>query len=456
MNLSDKPTAATAGGSGHGAALPRWQRWLLPAMLGAADLDPDGREVRTLPRSARDWAVDLVIFGSVLIAAAGALWNDHRHAGPGVFALDALLAVPACLSLWVRRQRPLEVVWLNVGLSVISGPAVFTAGVAVFSGAIHMRPRRAIEATVGAVAASAANCAIYTGRGGERSYDWRFLAFWTVLLVAALAFGSFVRVRRQLVLSLHERAHRLQSEQELRVREAQLAERARIAREMHDVLAHRISLVSVHAGALEFNPGASPEEIARAASVIRISARAAQEELREVIGVLRADPEGEDVQPPQPTLANLGGLIEESRHAGMQVTLDSRLLDRNLPVVAGRTAYRVVQEGLTNARKHAPGQPVSILLAGEPGNVLRVEIVNRPAVGEADSAAQAPSEHVGSGTGLVGLAERVALAGGLLEAVKLPEGGFRLSANIPWPPVGDDDGGTTADNDGDADGGAPS
>ncbi len=101
------------------------------------------------------------------------------------------------------------------------------------------------------------------------------------MTVAVVLFGLYVRARRELVLSLQERARRAEDEQQLRVREAQLAERARIAREMHDVLAHRISLLSVHAGALEFNPDASPEEIARAAAVIRISAREAQEELRE-------------------------------------------------------------------------------------------------------------------------------------------------------------------------------
>ena len=126
-----------------------------------------------------------------------------------------------------------------------------------------------------------------------------------------------MRARRELVLSLHERNRQLQAEQELRVQEAQRAERDRIAREMHDVLAHRISLLSLHAGALEYNPNAPPEEIARAAQVIRISARDAQEELREVIGVLRADVAEQPLAAPQPTIADLPALVEESRRAGM-------------------------------------------------------------------------------------------------------------------------------------------
>ena len=115
------------------------------------------------------------------------------------------------------------------------------------------------------------------------------MATGVALTAVAVGYGLFVRARRELVLSLHERGRRLQDEQDLRVREARHAERTRIAREMHDVLAHRISLLSVHAGALEFNPSATPEETAQAAGIIRMSARAAQEELREVIGILRDD-----------------------------------------------------------------------------------------------------------------------------------------------------------------------
>ena len=202
--------------------------------------------------------------------------------------------------------------------------------------------------------------------------------------------------------------------------EARQAERTRIAREMHDVLAHRISLLAVHAGALEFNPDASPEEIARAAAVIRESARAAQEELREVIGVLRTDPaapassETEPLEPPQPTLEDLAPLIEESRAAGMQVRLATALDPVALPPILGRTVYRVVQEGLTNVRKHAPEHVVTIAVVGGHHGGVRVSVTNQPAVGRADEC-PAP-EHIGSGTGLVGLGERVALLGGTLES----------------------------------------
>ena len=183
---------------------------------------------------------------------------------------------------------------------------------------------------------------------------WVDIAIAVLAIGGVVAWGMFVRARRQLVLSLRERAERAEAEQQLRVEQARQQERARIAREMHDVLAHRISLLSLHAGALEFRPDAPPEEVARAAGVIRASAHEALEDLRTVIGVLREGAEGDEAERPQPTLADLPALIDESRAAGMQVRYDWHLPDPpTVPAAAGRNAYRIVQEGLTNARKHA-------------------------------------------------------------------------------------------------------
>jgi signal transduction histidine kinase len=213
---------------------------------------------------------------------------------------------------------------------------------------------------------------------------------------------------------------------------------------MHDVLAHRISLLSVHAGALEFRPDAPPEEIARAAGVIRASAHAALQELREVIGLLRESDDhsgdgGEGPgkaapERPQPTLAHVPQLVEESREAGMHVRFSLELADSgSVPDAVGRTVYRIVQEGLTNVRKHAPASLVDVQIASDPDGPLTVSVVSRPAVGAtAPAATTAPAPLLpGTGTGLVGLAERVSLAGGRLEHGPGPDGGYVLRATLP-------------------------
>jgi signal transduction histidine kinase len=213
------------------------------------------------------------------------------------------------------------------------------------------------------------------------------------------------------------------------VEQARTHERARIAREMHDVLAHRISLLSLHAGALEFRPDAPPEEIARAAGVIRSSAHQALEDLRAVIGVLREDPDGADPERPQPTLADLPALIDESRAAGMRVTYTWVVApEAAVPEGLGRNAYRIVQEGLTNARKHARGSAVDVAVDGAPGDALTIEVRNRLPVGAFVGAAIP-----GTGVGIIGLAERASLAGGRLEHGRTETGDYRLWAWLPWP-----------------------
>jgi signal transduction histidine kinase len=186
---------------------------------------------------------------------------------------------------------------------------------------------------------------------------------------------------------------------------------------MHDVLAHRLSLVATYAGALEFRPDAPPERLAAAAGVIREGVHQALEELREVILVLR---DGTDDDAPGPTLAALPALVAEATAAGQCVQLTSAVAS-DAPPAADRAGYRVVQEALTNARKHAPGAPVSVAVTGAPGDGLRIEVRN-PFTGKES----------GDGTGLAGLTERIELAGGRLEHTA--DGAeFRLRAQLPWP-----------------------
>jgi len=202
---------------------------------------------------------------------------------------------------------------------------------------------------------------------------------------------------------------------------------------MHDVLAHRLSLLATYAGALEYRPDAPPERLAQAAGVVRAGVHQALEELREVITVLRDD-EPADGTHPQPGLADLGRLATESRDAGTPVDVVARISrPEELPGAVGRTVYRLVQEGLTNARKHAPGQPVRVLLDGRPGDTLLIELTNPVApVGSAAPAGPGVAAVNGSGTGLIGLTERVRLAGGELEHATSADGEFWLRARLPW------------------------
>ena len=244
-------------------------------------------------------------------------------------------------------------------VAALAPSAGAAALVLLFPVAVH-RPWNQI-APVGALYAAAALAQSALHPDEERGFLLQTLI--SVLFGAAIvALGMYVPARRELARALHDRVRAAEADQQLRAEQARAAERARIAREMHDVLAHRISLLSMQADALEFRPDASTEEVAAAAGVIRASAHQALEELREVIGVLRSDTgtlgdDGREPTRPQPTLAELPALLAESREVGLRIR-DEIALEGDpsaVPAAVGRTVYRIVQEGLTNARKHAPG-----------------------------------------------------------------------------------------------------
>ncbi len=258
-------------------------------------------------------------------------------------------------------------------------------------------------------------------------------------VVALLVYGVAVLIgwnigsRRELVLSWRRQAETANLEQAARVSQAQLAERARIAREMHDVLAHRLSLVAMHAGVLAHRTDLPAHERAESAEVVRAGAHQALEELREVLGVLREDGEGDDapaarVEAPQPGLSGIPSLVAEVTSSGQEVRLvvDELLWGRSmsLPASTGRHAYRVVQESLTNARRHSDGRPVTVQIDGEPGRGLAIEVSNPVRPAQDDSL---PT----GGRGLTGMAERVQLAGGTFEA-GVEVANFVVRAWMPW------------------------
>lgn len=382
-------------------------------------------------RSRRDWIVDWISF-TAAIALGLATYFDSMPSSPAVWhAVGVIvLGLASCLALWDRRRRPLALALLTAAASTVSPVAGGAAIVALFSLAVHRPWQQAFIGAIAMVVSSVGFLLIYPS--GESIWINSLLV--VIFVVALVGWGMYVRARRELLSSLRERARVAESDRDARLAQAREQERTRIAREMHDVLAHRISLVAMSAGALEYRPDASPEEVAKAASVVRENAHLALEELREVVVVLREPSEGLEAgsEPPQPTLQDLQSLVADSRHSGtvVELTVDADGLE-DLPDSIGRTAYRVIQEGLTNVRKHAPGNSAAVLLSGEPGAGLTIAVSNEQPVTGGSSVAPIP----GTGTGLTGLSERVDLSGGHIEYGPRADGSYRLEVWLPWEAV---------------------
>lgn len=342
-------------------------------------------------------------------------------------AFVTVTGLASILSLLFRRRRPVAVGIVTVVLGLVSPLASGAFLVALLNAAIRLPWRDAAGLAILGLVSSPIYFVFYP----TPDPDWFDFFLGAVAMSAVVAWGMYVRARRQLLDSLRDRAIQAEADRDLRLAQAREQERTRIAREMHDVLAHRISLVALNAGALEFRPDAPPEEIRQAAAVVRSNAHLALDELRDVIAVLRTDPQGELAakEPPQPTLENVRALILQSRESGAEVAFEEDLdAETTVPDSIGRTAYRVVQEGLTNVHKHASGGSAAVAVSGSPGDGLLVEVRNRRPLVEAPDQFQIP----GSGIGLIGLSERVELSGGRLDHGIQPDGQFRLRAWLPW------------------------
>ncbi|WP_426511877.1 sensor histidine kinase [Dactylosporangium sp. McL0621] len=375
-----------------------------------------------MPRSRRRLLADAAgVAGCLAIGALLLRTGDAGWARPGSepalsWPVDAAVGTVGSLLLWYRRRHPLLVALLLIPAGAVAGSVTPALAVSVFALAV----RRGAGPAVPVAAADIGSVLVYFALQPDPRHPLAVdLVVRGGIVAGALGWGLFAGAQGRLVASLRERAARLESEQRLRVEQARLTERTRIAREMHDVLAHRLSLVSLHAGALELRTDASPEEVSSAAGVIRTNAHEALGELRAVIGVLRDTSAFRDGERPQPTLADIPGLV-----AAAGAGYESALPEGERPdVTVGRTVYRIVQEGLTNARKHAAGTAAKVHVWGTPADGVRVEVTNP---------LSAPASSVpGSGTGLIGLAERVELAGGRL-AHGVAGFEFRLTAWLPW------------------------
>jgi signal transduction histidine kinase len=316
---------------------------------------------------------------------------------------------------------------------IIGETAVGAALVAVLTVAVH----RGWPAALGTAAAYLLPSLVFTVENPPPDAPWQVMAvIVTLMFLVPLGWGLAVRNGRQAMAAVRRDAEWAARDHERRLADARRAERERIAREMHDTLAHRISLISVHAGALAYRTSQSeagagrplePGDVVAAIDVIHGNARRALVELGEVLAVLRSGEGPEPVEPgPQPRIADLERLVADAEAVGQRVSLRVECAPtETLRPAVQRTVYRTVQEGLTNARKHAPGSRVEVRVTGAPGDGV-VAMVSNPVAPGATTAIP------GAGVGLAGLAERVALDGGTLEHG--PERGcFRLVTRLPWP-----------------------
>lgn len=417
-----------------------------PAPSAPPPLRPWSRTWRYLAALGIALVLWLAAGAEVVPADGTAVAGDVEARIGAALVLDALLGVLGLGALPLRRSHPRTAGVLTGLLTTVSASAIGAATVALVSVSTWRRWRLVVPVVAVWVAAAICYELVWRPSVFGESFGMGFIVLSGGLAVGVgatcVATGYYVGARRELLSTLQLRAETAEREQAAKAEAARQAERTRIAREMHDVLAHRISLVAMHAGALAYRTDLSREETAAAAGVIRDNAHRALTELREVLGVLRAghgagagSREGDALaEPPQPVLEQVGELLDAAR-ATVEVMLDATGLPggslagaAGMPVTVSRTAYRVVQEALTNACKHAPGSAVVVRLAGGPGGLLTVEVHNDvPPAGSVATPA-AP----GAGLGLVGLAERVELAGGVLEHGPGSDGCFAVRVWLPW------------------------
>ncbi len=347
---------------------------------------------------------------------------------PRWFVADvAVGAASTVVTMIWRRRFPVTVAVVTNIVAVGSFSSAGAASLALTSLATRRRWREIVPVTGVVLLTIPATVAINPVPGPDPRVD---AAVVVVVVLFMVATGMYVGSRRELLDTLRSRAEIAEAEQSAKLAQARSAERTRIAREMHDVLAHRISLVTMHAGALAYREDLPPEQVRESARTIQETAHQAMEELRAVLGVLREDPGDAVPELPVPKAADLTGLVAEWQRAGMRVALDVEGDLETVPAGAGRTVFRVVQEALTNAHKHASATSVRVRVVVESREGVWVEVRNPLPVGSVDTS-DAPA---GSGLGLVGLRERVELAGGRLRhGVTARDRTFALDAWLPWP-----------------------
>ncbi|MEU9762857.1 sensor histidine kinase [Streptomyces sp. NPDC047985] len=380
-------------------------------------------------------------FWAVFLLGLSVLSAATVERGGGLLA-GVLTAVGLSTVVALRRRAPEKMLLLAIVMGVAQlvtgvepGTANFAMLVIVFTVATvgeRWASRLALVCSLGAAGVAQLRWPAETGQMGW--FQQVFVAIvMTVPFVLAWVLGDSMRTRRAYFNQLEERAARLEREREAQSKVAVAAERARIARELHDVVAHNVSVMVVQADGAAYVMDAAPDQAKQALETISSTGRQALAEMRRLLGVLRtgdAEESGEYV--PQPDVGQIEDLVEQVRQTGLTVDFKIEGTPRPLPSGVELTAYRIVQEALTNTRKHGgPEAGASVrLVYFDDGLGLLVEDDGRGAAHEMYEDGGAD----GAGHGMIGMRERVGMVGGTLDAGPRPGGGFRISALLPLKP----------------------
>ncbi|MFE4173471.1 sensor histidine kinase [Streptomyces sp. NPDC056909] len=381
-------------------------------------------------------------FWAVLLFGFSLLWVVQQVVGVGPRLVAIAVVALLSLSVALRRRAPEKTLVLVLGLGVAQvaldvevNPADFGMLVVIYTVSAQGGPRWASQlALTGGLLAAPISQVRWPEDGTSTAGRVVVAIIMSVPFALAWVLGDSARTRRAYFDQLEERATRLEKEREAQAKVAVAAERARIARELHDVVAHNVSVMVVQADGAAYVLDAAPDQAKEALETISSTGRQALAEMRRLLGVLRTGDTKEGGEyVPQPDVGQIEDLVEKVRGAGLSVDFKIEGTPRPLPSGVELTAYRIVQEALTNSRKHGgPDVGASVrLVYFDDGLGLLVEDDGRGAAHEVYEDGGAD----GRGHGLIGMRERVGMVGGTLDAGPRPGGGFRISALLPLKPA---------------------
>ena len=372
--------------------------------------------------SVADRRLDVLTAAAVALAGFGALVvSDEPGARPIDPAAAALLLVMAVSLAW-RRRWPTSVVAIVSVVALVSfalgypgGPPTIPLLVALYSVAVAGHRWWTV-----AVALLFAGGGLVFRAVVERE-SLVSITFNSALFVLVSLFGDAVHSRRKLAAETRERLRLADAEREAETQRQVTEERLRIARELHDVMAHSVTTLSVQAAAALDSFDAYPEQARSMLASMRVASRQAMQELRATVSLLREADDGQPTRHPAPNLEQLDHLVSGAEQAGLQVKVTTSGPVHGLPPAVELTAYRIVQEALTNVIRHADGSSVRVSLTRTPTR-LTIQV---------DDDGRGPPAEAGGGFGLEGLRERVAAIGGTFRSGPAPARGFRLRAELP-------------------------